>query len=129
MSQLLLFHPSSPKVHSPYVMEICYPLFVFRTSSFSQYWRMEFHSQVPFLSRWLLHSQVQLSLTLFQRFTSCLIPQLDKSCNCSECSKTSLLDTDCALHWVPEMSRHPAIFNRSPRDTHTHMHTHIHRHM
>ena len=60
------------------------PTYVSRMSSCTQYWRTEFCSWVLFSSRSLLHSQVQLSLTLPLRdFFLAQFPQLDKTYNCA----------------------------------------------
>ena len=105
-----LFHPSSPKVHSPYVTEVCYLLPGYRTSSFTQNRRMEYHYPIPFLCRFSINSlKSNFYLCYFGDFCGIyvlLLFPIERMSPNIQSVQNVLTHTDRAPHWVPEMSQY-----------------------
>ena len=103
-----MFHPSSPKVRSLYVTKIRYLLPGYRTSSFTQNRRMEYHYSIPFPCRFSINS---LESNFYLRYLKdfygiCvlfLFP-LERTSPNIQSVQNVLTYTGRAPHWVPEMS-------------------------
>ena len=102
------FCPSSPKVHSLYVMEICYLLSGYRMSSFTQNRRMECHYPIPFPCRFLINSLKSnfylRYLKDFYRIYVLFLFLVERMSPNIQSVQNVLTYTDRAPHWAPEMS-------------------------
>ena len=101
------FHPSSLKVHSPYVTETHYLLSGYRTSSFTQNMRMECHYPIPFPCRISINS-LESNFYLHYLGDFCgiyvlfLFP-IERMSPTIQSVQNVLTYTDRAPHWAPEM--------------------------
>ena len=102
------FHPLSPKVCSPYVMEICYLLSGCRTSPFTQNRRTECHYPIPFPCRFSINSLKSNFYICYlggfcEIYILFLFPLERMSPNIQSVQNFGPY-TDSAPHWAPEMS-------------------------
>ena len=100
----------SPKVCSPYVMEICYLLSGYRMSSFTQNRRTECRYPIPFPCRFSINSlESNFYLHYFGDFCGIYILFLfpiERTSPNIQSVQNVLTHTDRAPHWAPEMSRY-----------------------